>query len=51
MLFIYIYFFKTRALQLLKSCELLKISDILPYFPDFVLIEDFKVFHIILYII
>ncbi|ORX60830.1 hypothetical protein BCR36DRAFT_314682 [Piromyces finnis] len=30
------------ALQLLKSCELLKISDILPYFPDFVLIEDFK---------
>jgi tetratricopeptide (TPR) repeat protein len=30
------------ALQLLKSCELLKISDILPFFPDFVLIEDFK---------
>jgi hypothetical protein len=30
------------ALQLLKSCDLLKISDILPFFPDFVLIEDFK---------
>jgi len=30
------------ALQLLKGCELLKISDILPYFPDFVLIKDFK---------
>lgn len=30
------------ALNFLKSCELLKISDILPFFPDFVLIEDFK---------
>ncbi len=27
----------------LKDSKLLKIEDILPFFPDFVLIDDFKV--------
>ena len=27
----------------LRECELLKIEDVLPFFPDFVLIDDFKV--------
>jgi len=27
----------------LQHCELLRIEDILPFFPDFVLIDDFKV--------
>lgn len=31
-----------NAMQLLKSCDLLKIEDILPYFPDRVLIDNFK---------
>ena len=31
-----------RAIALLKECELLKIEDVLPLFPDFVLIDDFK---------
>ena len=26
----------------LRECELLKIEDVLPFFPDFVLIDDFK---------
>ena len=30
------------ATQILKECELLKIEDILPFFPDFVTIDDFK---------
>ncbi|KAI9279805.1 Pep3/Vps18/deep orange family-domain-containing protein [Sporodiniella umbellata] len=30
------------ALELLKQNDLLKIEDILPFFPDFVLIDDFK---------
>jgi hypothetical protein len=30
------------AMQFLTHCELLKIEDILPFFPDFVLIDDFK---------
>lgn len=29
-------------MQLLKSCDLLKMEDILPYFPDHVLIDNFK---------
>lgn len=32
-----------EAITLLGECELLKIEDLLPYFPDFVLIDDFKV--------
>lgn len=31
-----------RAMQFLESTELLKIEDILPFFPDFVVIDDFK---------
>jgi len=31
-----------KAMDFLKHCELLKIEDILPFFPDFVLIDDFK---------
>jgi len=31
-----------RAMAFLKECSLLKIEDILPFFPDFVLIDDFK---------
>ncbi|KAL7317653.1 tethering complex subunit [Mucor circinelloides] len=30
------------AMQFLKKCDLLKMEDILPFFPDFVLIDDFK---------
>jgi hypothetical protein len=29
-------------LQLLRECPLLRIEDLLPLFPDFVLIDDFK---------
>lgn len=32
------------ALEFLKQSNLLKIEDILPFFPDFVLINDFKVY-------
>jgi len=31
-----------KAMAFLKDCPLLKIEDILPFFPDFVLIDDFK---------
>lgn len=31
-----------KAMAFLHQCELLKIEDILPFFPDFVLIDDFK---------
>ncbi|CAG8443951.1 10866_t:CDS:10 [Ambispora leptoticha] len=30
------------AMNYLQRCELLKIEDILPFFPDFVLIDEFK---------
>ncbi|KAI8987094.1 Pep3/Vps18/deep orange family-domain-containing protein [Pilobolus umbonatus] len=30
------------AMQFLKKCDLLKMEDILPFFPDYVLIDDFK---------
>ncbi|KAI0225177.1 tethering complex subunit [Massospora cicadina] len=30
------------AIALLQQCELLKVEDLLPLFPDFVLIDDFK---------
>ncbi|CAB4425152.1 unnamed protein product [Rhizophagus irregularis] len=30
------------AMDYLQHCDLLKIEDILPFFPDFVLIDDFK---------
>lgn len=30
------------AMQFLKRCDLLRMEDILPFFPDFVLIDDFK---------
>ncbi|KAK9459030.1 Pep3/Vps18/deep orange family-domain-containing protein [Lipomyces oligophaga] len=30
------------AIEFLKRCELLKIEDLLPFFPDFVVIDDFK---------
>lgn len=32
----------TRAMQFLENTDLLKIEDILPFFPDFVVIDDFK---------
>jgi len=31
------------AIEFLKQCELLKIEDLIPFFPDFVVIDDFKV--------
>lgn len=31
-----------RAMQFLENTDLLKIEDILPFFPDFVVIDDFK---------
>lgn len=31
-----------RAMELLTDCPLLKIEDILPFFPDFVIIDHFK---------
>lgn len=31
------------AMNVLKDCDLLKIEDILPFFPDFVTIDKFKV--------
>ncbi|KAI2630479.1 vacuolar protein sorting protein-like protein DigA [Xylaria nigripes] len=30
------------AIELLKRCDLLKIEDLVPFFPDFVVIDDFK---------
>ncbi|CAK7564100.1 MAG: tethering complex subunit [Sporothrix epigloea] len=30
------------AIDFLKRCELLKIEDLIPFFPDFVVIDDFK---------
>jgi len=32
-----------RAMEFLQECPLLKIEDILPFFPDFVTIDNFKV--------
>jgi hypothetical protein len=32
-----------RAMEFLNECDLLKIEDILPFFPDFVTIDHFKV--------
>lgn len=32
-----------KAMNCLSSCDLLKIEDILPFFPDFVTIDHFKV--------
>lgn len=31
-----------RALDLLQRCDLLKIEDLVPLFPDFITIDDFK---------
>src|SRR5579862_494691 len=31
-----------RALELLQRCDLLKIEDLVPLFPDFMAIDDFK---------
>lgn len=31
-----------KAMAFLKECDLLKIEDVLPFFSDFVLIDDFK---------
>lgn len=36
------YMCSFRAMAFLQQCDLLKIEDILPFFPDFVLIDDFK---------
>eukprot|EP00118_Oscarella_pearsei_P010616 m.66237 g.66237 ORF g.66237 m.66237 type:complete len:84 (+) comp35369_c0_seq1:2431-2682(+) len=33
----------SAARQLLTECDLLKIEDVLPFFPNFVTIDDFKV--------
>lgn len=30
------------AIEFLKHCELLRIEDLIPFFPDFVVIDDFK---------
>ena len=30
------------AIDFLKRCELLRIEDLIPFFPDFVIIDDFK---------
>lgn len=30
------------AIEFLKKCEILKIEDLIPFFPDFVIIDDFK---------
>lgn len=30
------------AIEFLKRCDLLKIEDLIPFFPDFVVIDDFK---------
>ena len=30
------------AIDLLKRCDMLKIEDLIPFFPDFVVIDDFK---------
>jgi vacuolar protein sorting-associated protein 18 len=35
--------FAVRALQVLKNCSVLKIDDVLALFPDFTVIESFKV--------
>ena len=32
----------TSAMRFLENTDLLKIEDILPFFPDFVVIDDFK---------
>ena len=32
-----------RAMEFQRECDLLKIEDILPFFPDFVTIDHFKV--------
>ena len=32
-----------QAMKFLHECDLLKIEDILPFFPDFVTIDHFKV--------
>lgn len=31
-----------QAMEFLKRCELLRIEDLIPFFPDFVVIDDFK---------
>ncbi|CAK7272089.1 tethering complex subunit [Sporothrix epigloea] len=31
-----------QAIDFLKRCDLLKIEDLIPFFPDFVVIDDFK---------
>ena len=42
-LFCCLFFFSLRAMKFLKDCSILKIEDILPFFPDFVTIDYFKV--------
>jgi len=32
-----------RAMEFLRESDLLKIEDILPFFPDFITIDHFKV--------
>lgn len=32
----------SHAMEVLRSCDLIKIEDILPFFPDFVTIDQFK---------
>lgn len=36
-------------MELLNQCQLLKIEDILPFFPDFTRIDTFKVLKKILF--
>jgi hypothetical protein len=31
-----------QAIEFLKRCDLLRIEDLIPFFPDFVVIDDFK---------
>ena len=36
-----------QAMEFLHACDLLKIEDVLPFFPDFVTIDDFKVMNVL----
>ena len=38
----FLWLLTDSAMAFLRECELLKIEDVLPFFPDFVLIDDFK---------
>lgn len=37
-----LFFIQFSAMRFLESTDLLKIEDVLPFFPDFVVIDEFK---------